>query len=196
MFEPAMSGCIGDSALSFVLDAVVTVSGFAIVAMYTWSMKRHFSTAETPVEVKILSPFILATAFWFTWTIMTAQQGAGLTIIAWLMQLGSAALFVWAIKASKEARLTYIFDGGLPQGLATEGPYRYVRHPFYTSYIAFWSAWALATGSIWSFIPVICLSAFYVRAAGEEERVLMTAPFSEAYREYRSRTGFMLPKIG
>ncbi|MCS4088967.1 isoprenylcysteine carboxylmethyltransferase family protein [Rhizobium sp. BK176] len=182
--------------MSFVLDAVVTLSGFAIIAMYTWSMKRHFSTAETPIEVKFLSPFILATSFWFTWTIMTSQQGAGLTTIAWLMQLASAALFVWAIKASKEARLTYIFDGGLPQGLATEGPYRYVRHPFYTSYITFWSAWALATGSVWSFIPVLCLSAFYVRAARQEEKVLMAAPFSKAYQEYRSRTGFMLPKIG
>lgn len=191
-----MSGCNGDSAVSFFLDAVVTASGFAIVAMYTWSMKNHFSTVETPREVKVLSAFILATAFWFTWTILTARQGAGLTVLAWLTQLASAALFVWAIKASRAARLTYVFDGGLPQGLATEGPYRYIRHPFYTSYIAFWSGWALATGSIWSFIPVLCLTVFYLRAASQEEKVLMAAPFAKAYEEYRSRTGFMLPKIG
>ncbi|MBY3433831.1 isoprenylcysteine carboxylmethyltransferase family protein [Rhizobium laguerreae] len=182
--------------MPFFLDAVVTLSGFAIVAMYWWSMKKHFSTAATPREVKVLSVFVVLTAFWFTWSILTATQGAAQTILAWMLQLASAALFVCAIRASKAARLTYVFDGGLPQGLATEGPYRYVRHPFYTSYIAFWSGWALATGTIWSFIPVICLAAFYVRAAGQEERVLMSAPFSQAYREYRDRTGFMLPKIG
>jgi protein-S-isoprenylcysteine O-methyltransferase Ste14 len=159
-------------------------------------MKKHFSTAETPREVKVLSAFVLATAFWFTWAIVMAQQTAWLTMVAWLLQVASAALFVWAIRASRAAKLTYIFDGGLPQGLATDGPYKYVRHPFYTSYIVFWSGWALATGSIWSFIPVLCLTAFYVRAASQEEKLLMAAPFSKAYREYRSRTGFMLPKIG
>jgi protein-S-isoprenylcysteine O-methyltransferase Ste14 len=100
------------------------------------------------------------------------------------------------VAASRTARLRFAFDPEGPRGLVTEGPYGYVRHPFYTSYLMFWLGWAVATGALLAALPVLLFGVIYVTAARAEERLFLASDMAGAYARYRSRTGFLLPRPG
>ena len=77
--------------------------------------------------------------------------------------------------------------------LVTWGPYRYVRHPLYTTFFLGYlgtvlalQSWILAAG-----VPAFVAS--YLIFAREEENI-MERGFGETYRAYRRRTGMFLPK--
>ena len=78
--------------------------------------------------------------------------------------------------------------------LVTNGPYRYVRHPFYVAMLglalslSLLSAnWLLAAAGLSTFI-------FLLIRAPIEERSL-EEKFGESYRDYRARTGAVFPKL-
>ena len=53
-----------------------------------------------------------------------------------VMYTAAVAVFLLAIEAADRTRLQRMFiDQPLPDRLITEGPFRWVRHPFYLGYI-------------------------------------------------------------
>ena len=78
--------------------------------------------------------------------------------------------------------------------LVTAGPYRWVRHPFYSCVALFISGAALVAAN-W-FIAVtgaICFWLIAIRTRTEEEH--LAARFGPAYDAYRSRTGKFVPRL-
>ncbi len=75
------------------------------------------------------------------------------------------------------------------------GPYRFIRHPIYTTYIFFHTAIFLITGN-WFFgiiwIGGICLI-LLLRIRKEEE--LLVETFGDEYITYKQRTGSLFPPI-
>jgi protein-S-isoprenylcysteine O-methyltransferase Ste14 len=79
--------------------------------------------------------------------------------------------------------------------LVTGGPYRWVRHPLYTSGLALFFALGLMAGS-W-FVLLATLIAFgllRVLVIPREEQALL-AKFGEGYRNYMQRTGRLVPRV-
>jgi protein-S-isoprenylcysteine O-methyltransferase Ste14 len=77
--------------------------------------------------------------------------------------------------------------------LVTQGPYRWVRHPFYGSMALLILANSLMAANWFLFLTgalVVLLIA--VRTRTEEEKLL--ARFGDSYRSYRMRTGRFVPK--
>jgi len=79
--------------------------------------------------------------------------------------------------------------------LVTDGPYLWVRHPMYLSFILLGMGITLvaANWAITFFIlptPIVA----YLRRSKQEDAMLEEA-FGEIYRDYMSRTGSLLPKI-
>jgi protein-S-isoprenylcysteine O-methyltransferase Ste14 len=79
--------------------------------------------------------------------------------------------------------------------LIERGPYRWVRHPMYTSFLVM-SAGMLLLSANWvvgggplSFLPLLML----VRTPREERMLL--ACFGDDYRAYMARTGRYLPRL-
>jgi len=80
--------------------------------------------------------------------------------------------------------------------LVTTGPYRYVRHPLYTTGLlllaalsliaANWLLAGLAVAGLWLFLRVII----------PREETALAAAFGERYEIYRRQTGRLLPRIG
>jgi protein-S-isoprenylcysteine O-methyltransferase Ste14 len=80
--------------------------------------------------------------------------------------------------------------------LVTRGPYRWIRHPLYTTGLTLFVALGLMAGS-WSVLSatVIAFALLHVLVIPREERALL-AKFGERYQAYASRTGRLMPRMG
>jgi len=180
--------------MDLILDLVLSLVSLSVIAQYSWSLKAHFNSPKMPTGTVVISVVVLATAAIYVTLLWIESQPA----LATLVGLGLEGLALWlfwaAIKASRAARLKMAFDLQNPHGLVTTGPYRYLRHPFYTSYLIFWVGWAVATWSLWSVLPLMVIAVIYVTAALGEERKFSRTAMAADYADYRSRTGFFWPK--
>ena len=79
--------------------------------------------------------------------------------------------------------------------LVKTGPYRWVRHPIYTSGILFLIGIFLVTSNYFVGLCWSGLLVFYLRRIPKEEAMMISA-FGDAYREYANHTGRLLPKVG
>jgi protein-S-isoprenylcysteine O-methyltransferase Ste14 len=178
------------------LDLIVTVVSVAALAQYTWSMRGHFSSDGMPTGAKLLSLVVLACALLLLAITWLQPQPAWAQILGIVLQLASFWLFWAAIRASRQARLRLAFDPGNPRTFVSDGPYRYVRHPFYVSYVMFWGGWSLAGWSVWAIFPFLVMTAVYIGAARDEERKFGLTDMGPDYAAYRTRTGFFFPRLG
>lgn len=129
---------------------------------------------------------------WMTWSSMPLPDWLRWTGVAVLVLAGG--LMIWAMR-SLGKNLTDTVVTRKEHTLVTNGPYRWVRHPFYdaaalgivaNSLIA--ANWfLLATGALVMLLLIL-------RTRIEEEKLL--ARFGDSYREYMTRTGRFLPRIG
>ena len=177
-------------------DAVISAVSIGVIAQYAWSLKAHFTSASMPDGARLISGAVALTGLLYMLAIWHFSQPLAAHAAGLALQLASIALFWWAIAASKKARLRYAFDREAPSSLVQDGPYAYIRHPFYTSYILFWAGWALATWTFWAVLPLAFLVAVYVRAARDEERNFSSTDFAAEYEAYRKRAGLFWPKLG
>lgn len=87
---------------------------------------------------------------------------------------------------------------GLPQpaeDICQRGPYRFIRHPFYASYILGASSLLLHSIPIWVATGVVVVIAMYWREARSEERKILPSSLGPTYQEYVNRTGMFFPRI-
>jgi protein-S-isoprenylcysteine O-methyltransferase Ste14 len=110
------------------------------------------------------------------------------------LQLAGLALFVASVQATRETRLTLAFDNDLPTHVTRIGPYRWVRHPFYLSYILFWVGCACAAPSISTVTTAAVLAVLYLIAAIKEERKFASSEIANEYNAYKQRSGLLWPK--
>ena len=113
-----------------------------------------------------------------------------------MMYTAAVALFLSAIEAARRTRLQRAFvDLPLPERLITDGPYRWVRHPFYLGYIIGALAPMVSLDHMVVFVVSALMVLMTVTAAFREEQVWLSSPRADAYREYRRRTGMFVPKL-
>lgn len=103
-------------------------------------------------------------------------------------------LFWWAYSTIKQRKLTLAFSEDEPSFVYQDGPYKYVRHPFYTAYLGTYFTAAVITSSPWVAICAGLMTAVYLHAALFEEKKFSVSKVSEQYRAYRIQTGRFLPK--
>lgn len=112
--------------------------------------------------------------------------GVGLTI-------ATAMLLTWTLR-SLGPNLTDTVVTRAAHALVTQGPYRWVRHPFYDCMALFIVSIALMMAN-W-FVVVggaVLFTLLAIRSRTEEDKLLER--FGEPYRAYRAATGRFLPKI-
>jgi protein-S-isoprenylcysteine O-methyltransferase Ste14 len=78
--------------------------------------------------------------------------------------------------------------------LVTTGPYRWIRHPFYSSLALAVIANSLTAANWFLFISGgLVFTLLVIRCAREEENLILR--FGNRYRDYMDRTGRFLPRI-
>lgn len=153
--------------------------------------------------------FILATlrpvgaALWLgliAWVVDPGWMGwSSVSLPSWLRWIGvgviaiACGLLVWTFRCLGN-NLTDTVVTRQEHTLVIQGPYRWVRHPFYDS-AALLAVGASLTAANWFLFVtgVVLFCLFVIRTRTEEENLL--ARFGNSYRAYMERTGRFLPRI-
>ena len=131
---------------------------------------------------------------WLWWREMPIE--IGVAFMSMLFSVVSLFVFRAALRSAPAGALHVVFTGSGPDQLVTSGVYGRIRNPLYTSYLAYWAGWMLATNLHPA--SVACFALFCVAywiAVVEEERFL-TRQFGDQYLAFKSRTGRVLPRVG
>jgi protein-S-isoprenylcysteine O-methyltransferase Ste14 len=181
--------------MELVLDVLITLAGIGSLGLAAWSARGHFQSEKVPLGSMVITLVVMVSVGLNIYLIWVQSQ----PVVAQFVGLVVMALAIWmfflTIRASREGRLRMAFDEEGPRGLVEQGPYKYVRHPFYVSYIIFFSAFALATWSPVTIGPLVIIIIIYVIAARMEERLFTNTPMAASYEAYKQRTGFFWPKL-
>lgn len=110
---------------------------------------------------------------------------AGIAMIVATMTANRVPLALWHQEGDRNA----------PKQIVTYGPYRFVRHPFYASFLL------LAIGAALIAKDPVTLAAFPLCLLSldwtvrKEEKKLLASPLGDEYGAYRARTGKFVPRM-
>ncbi|HEX2996473.1 MAG TPA: isoprenylcysteine carboxylmethyltransferase family protein [Anaerolineales bacterium] len=131
------------------------------------------------IDPRLMKWSTIPLPFWLRWS------GFFLGLIALL-------LFFWVLRSLGQNFSTSLTISQ-NQTLVTRGPYRWVRHPMYTSFVLLWIGFLFLSAN--GFIGLTGIAAFIwaivVRTPKEEQ--MMIDRFGEEYVDYMKQTGRYLP---
>jgi protein-S-isoprenylcysteine O-methyltransferase Ste14 len=109
--------------------------------------------------------------------------------------VGALTLYEWARSTIRERGFYVAWSGNVPAALCDHGPYAYVRHPIYASYILAFLALLVAMPGFVTLAVFAFNLALFSPAARSDERSLASGAFAAEYALYKQRTGMFLPRI-
>lgn len=127
-------------------------------------------------------------------------QWAAMPLPEWLRWTGvvtgvlCSLLMYWTLSSlGKNLTDTVVTRSGAT--LVTNGPYRWVRHPFYVTAALLMASVTLLTANwLIGISSVAVLALLAIRTPKEEE--MLIDRFGQEYRDYMARTGQFFPRIG
>lgn len=174
---------------------LTVLAGCGAFLSFAWGLKAHFlAEGGMPRGMRHLS--MASTAAFVLFAGLTVWQGVGQTagIIAITLFLVASLIFWWAVQTTKNRPPAVAYSNNIPAMIYTDGPYAYVRHPFYLAYCLGWIATAIAGGPI-QWIPAALIIGWYYKTARDEEAHFAASSVAEEYARYRRKTGLILPFI-
>jgi protein-S-isoprenylcysteine O-methyltransferase Ste14 len=171
------------------------LSGIAGSSLFAWGVRGHFVGDKTPggMQVVVALSFVGSAGFLFDlWETRIPDWRAA---AGFCLHLSAIVLFGWAVLATRHKRPALAFAGERPNHIFRSGPYAYIRHPFYTSYLLYWLGCVVATSSIILVFIFLALAVIYTIAALGEERDFSHSSIRDEYEAFRKSTGLFWPKL-
>jgi len=112
-----------------------------------------------------------------------------------VLALSAVVLYEWTRRIVIDRNFFVGLAGEVPPAVCEVGPYRYVRHPFYLSYMVAFVAVAVAFPSL--IVAGVCLLniGLFVYMAVDDERVLLGSALGADYKSYKMRVGMFTPRL-
>jgi protein-S-isoprenylcysteine O-methyltransferase Ste14 len=174
-------------------DALLFLVAVFCFASFAWGMIWHFGRNGKPSRAMIVTAS-LAQVSLILQLLALYQRPILFPGIALLLYITSVILFWWAVCVTRR-KLAACGQGAVSSQLVTLGPYRVIRHPFYTSYNLAWFAGFAATGW-WPLAVCAAVMAYrYEAAVREEEQGFSTSALAGDYEHYKRETGKYLPRF-
>jgi protein-S-isoprenylcysteine O-methyltransferase Ste14 len=107
----------------------------------------------------------------------------------------SVGLYEWARHVIWGRQFSIAWSGRVPDSVCDSGPYLYIRHPIYASYMLAFLAELLAMPSFVMLGCVVFNTALFLHAAFSDERSLRNSVLRDDYAKYRAATRMFLPRI-
>lgn len=177
--------------LNFVYTALLPVIFFKKDVGINW---KWFLTA-LPFGVCPLSLIASYYGFLPRLTGLDTPWGSVSDIVPVLLSAASISLISYTLGTHKIPIALWHQENDAPQSIVTYGAYKWVRHPFYASFIlCFVSAFIYAP----QLVTIACLIYGLISlnlTADREEKRLCKSDFGKEYEDYMARTGRFLPKF-
>ena len=170
-------------------------AGLAIFAAIVIAVRFHFQASATSFRFLGLAVASAVNVAVFGRELWLRQKDPWLLSAALGLMVVAAIVFGWALLASRSARLKLIFEDDRPRQILRAGPYRRIRHPFYTSYILYWTGCAIATLHPVNLAYVALLLPLLWSAARAEEKGFEGSAHAADYDAYRRSAGLFWPKL-
>lgn len=171
------------------------------LASFAWGRKSFFRRTSTTTKSRGgLGPLGTLFAIVDVLAILVADGLGFLSSVAGLaLGVISLVVFWWSVLSYGGRAPNIASTVGVPDSINTSGPYRYVRHPFYCSYIVFWlSVPFFLIGTVWVVAPLVAflvMSILYYVTAKREEDDLLSSVVGDEYRSYVKSTAMFIPAI-
>ena len=144
------------------------LSGSVCFGCFVWGTVRHFVWEGRGAR----GAWVVSAMSWVGYLVFVAEllrrgptrwwpSGVALFLCALL-------LWAWTLRTTRRTPPTLAFTADSPTQLFREGPYNWVRHPFYTAYLTFWTGSLVVDGSIASALCVAVICCIYALAASYE----------------------------
>lgn len=178
------------------MNEIVLLASSVPFGSFVWGMVRSFrQPAGKTAEAALVSLTGAGCLAWHAATLASCSPSWWQGLSGFLMYAGATTLFWSAVNACGAQPFTAIGQPDEPKRLVQHGPYRHIRHPFYTSYMIAWTAGWVTSGNAWLLVSVACMGVAYVRGVRQEEAKFARSALACAYAAYRRRAGMFLPKL-
>jgi protein-S-isoprenylcysteine O-methyltransferase Ste14 len=174
---------------------LLSLSGIAGFGFFAWGVRGHFVGDRTPAAMRIILVLSLVGIAVFLFAVWETSVSDWRRAAGFCLHLLAMVLFGWAVLATRQNRPAMAFAEDPPARVFRSGPYSYIRHPFYTSYLLFWLGCAAATSSLAMLIIVLSLATIYTIAALGEQSSFSRSALRDEYESYQRNTGFFWPKL-
>ena len=163
---------------------------FLYAAMRTFVLPDALDGASQLSQLAFISGAVVALS---NATAVTVAPGNA--IAAGALMLVAVALYEWARGTIRGRKFHIIYRDRVPEALCTDGPYRYVRHPLYASYITAFVAVFVLRPTLLAAVVLVLNLVFFTYGAVRDERALESGPFAADYVAYKARVGRFFPRL-
>jgi protein-S-isoprenylcysteine O-methyltransferase Ste14 len=170
-------------------------AGFCF-SSFVWGMVRHFRRLGKRSRTMLWTALLAACSAVLQITALCrlAKPSVG-SLLPALALYGVSAILFWRAVGVTRGKLAACGQGALTREVITAGPYRFIRHPFYTSYNLTWIAGFAATGWWPIALSALVMAILYDRQSHAEEALFAASPLAREYGEYQRRTGRYFPRF-
>jgi protein-S-isoprenylcysteine O-methyltransferase Ste14 len=176
--------------LAFIFWMACPFLQFMTAGAYTFIVPKLRDNGAVLGQISFLSGMacVIAMGLFFGLWIPSAVCGA-------ILALCSVLFYEWTRRTVIDRNFYAGLAGEVPPAVCDVGPYRFVRHPFYLSYMLAFVAVAVAFPSL--IVSGVCILniGLFVYMAIDDERVLLASPLATAYTAYRERVGMLVPRF-
>jgi protein-S-isoprenylcysteine O-methyltransferase Ste14 len=173
------------------------LGGAFVHFMYAAGRTFYFNESETEGPGAYLAQFsFVGSGTMLTWAVgLRMPMPVANQVAAALMLVASLALYEWARHTIWGRRFGIALGDHVPESLCDDGPYRYIRHPIYLSYVLAFLAVLIALPHWTTALSLLVNLGVFVTVARSDERVIAGSALAADYVAYRERTGMFLPRF-
>jgi protein-S-isoprenylcysteine O-methyltransferase Ste14 len=176
--------------LALVLWMAIPFPYFMTAGANIFTVPKLRDTGAVLGQISFISGMVcvLVMGLFYGLLVPAAVCGAILALVAVL-------LYEWTRRTVIDRNFYVGLAGEVPAAVCEIGPYRYVRHPFYLSYMLAFLGVAVAFPSL--IVSGVCLVniGLFVYMAIDDERVLLGSAIGADYETYKERVGMFLPRL-
>lgn len=176
---------------AFIIIQLIPFAGFIWSSLFFFQKKLIKSVDQ--ILINVIGFSLIATNLYLTYTnvfIFDLKKIIGGTLMA-----VSGYLFFWSIYTLRKNPPSFAFSYIEKSFLIMHGPYRFIRHPLYSSYIFGWIGGCLINQHWFLYAGSSVLIFQYLRSSRAEEKGFLEGPVKENYLQYKKQTGRFLPRI-